>query len=48
MWSKIKHWLETPDDEGITGYDGICMFFWNLMAWGIPLTLIVLAKEGII
>lgn len=49
MWSKFKHWLETPDEyEGITGYDAVCMFFWNLMAWIIPLVLIILERKGII
>lgn len=48
MWLKFKHWLHTADDEGLTGFDAICMFIWNLLAWGIPLTLIMLSREGII
>lgn len=49
MWTKFKHWLTTADEyEGLTGFDAICMFIWNLLAWGIPLSLILLYREGII
>lgn len=49
MWVKFKHWLTTADEyEGLTGFDAICMFVWNLLAWAIPLTLIMLERKGII
>lgn len=49
MWSRFKYWLKTPDEyDSVTGYNAICMFFWNLLAWGIPLTFIVLEAKGII
>ena len=34
MWSKFKKWLNTADEEGLTGYDAICMFCFNLIGFG--------------
>ena len=31
MLKKFKKWLNTPDEEGLTGYDAICMFIFNLI-----------------
>lgn len=36
MWNKFKQWLQTADEEeGLTGFDALCMAVWNLIAWGL-------------
>lgn len=32
MWRKFKRWLNEPDPEGLTGKDGLFMFFGPLLA----------------
>jgi hypothetical protein len=32
---KFKQWLFTADEEGLNGFDAICMFIWNLAAWSL-------------
>lgn len=32
---RFKEWLQTADEEGLTGFDAICMAVWNLIAWGL-------------
>ena len=33
MINKFKKWLNTRDDEGLTGYDAICMLIFNLIGF---------------
>lgn len=45
MWTKFKHWLTTADEyEGLTGFDAICMFIWNCLAWTPLLLYIIFSK----
>ena len=31
MFKKFKKWLNTPDEEGLTGYDAICMVIFYIV-----------------
>lgn len=33
MLKKFKKWLNTADEEGLTGYDAICMLICNLIGF---------------
>jgi hypothetical protein len=39
MKETFKTWLWKSDEEGITNFDFITMFLWNLMAWSLPIIL---------
>lgn len=33
--NKFKQWLWKCDEEGISNFDAITMFLWNLLAWSL-------------
>ena len=41
---KLREWLNTPDDEGLTGKDAILIFCINLAAWGMMIGLVLLER----
>ena len=41
---KLKEWLNTADEEGLTGKDAIVMFLTNLSAWVILILLALFGK----
>jgi hypothetical protein len=34
----FKKWFYTPDPEGITNYDALCAFIFNVSAWTLIFT----------
>ena len=33
MLNKFKKWLTTPDEEGLTGYDALCMMIFHIIGF---------------
>ena len=36
---KFKQWFFTPDEEGLSYFDALCMFIWNTAAWSLMIFL---------